>query len=534
MKKDILKRVLCLVCCLSLTLGVFAYRPTKAEAVFVSPAAALGASLIATVIVATTAQFFVSSGAADAIGEAVDGFVTKFISSAPDYAHYTTDAFFGEIAEGAALLETGAIQLSSAAGELTAKFINWLRGTSYVVPGETGAGYLTNYSFAFGDGFLASYNEDTGVFTPGNIFVEAVDLKTNVPLVMTAFGDGAYIQIMKNGAGLIRTTLHSPSGTELDYIGDWESSIDAYNVERLYLGVNSPGNLSVVLCFVDSSGSCTYRHSLYNFSEFPSYSPAGSANVALESYDSLQTIPATIPVGSAMVVNPAVLDFALDDQQEAADILFDAICAGTLSPTVAVEAEATDVPGTDTDEEEDVIAVPGADADLLDWTKYIGQKVAAIPKAIADAIAGSIASALSAVFAPDPILVNDITGAFSSKFGFVEDLKKIGDDFFGMSAGDPPEVWIHLERAEGKYLYGGTVKALDMSWFQRYKADTDRILGGFLWVAYLWLLFRRLPDILGGAGLVVAEGQYIGEGAYVDGNTGEITGKFMYRRSKRL
>lgn len=114
-------------------------------------------------------------------------------------------------------------------------------------------------------------------------------------------------------------------------------------------------------------------------------------------------------------------------------MLMSAIYAGTLSPSVTIEGQATDIPGTDTDDDT-VIAVPGADADLLDWTKYIGQKVASIPKAIGQ----SVAEAVAAAFSPDPKLVNEITGAFSAKFGFVETLKHVGDDMFGMTAASEP------------------------------------------------------------------------------------------------
>ena len=149
---------------------------------------------------------------------------------------------------------------------------------------------------------------------------------------------------------------------------------------------------------------------------------------------------------------------------------------------------------------------PGADAELLDWTKYIAQNLAAIPQAIADAIA--------AIFVPDAALIDEIMGAFNSKFGFVSTLKTVGDDLLGMTADtQPPAVWIHLEDAEGNVKYGDAVLALDLTWYSRYKADVDRILGGFLWLGYLWLLFKRAPNILAGMGLTeAASGRFPDDG----------------------
>lgn len=149
------------------------------------------------------------------------------------------------------------------------------------------------------------------------------------------------------------------------------------------------------------------------------------------------------------------------------------------------------------------------DASLLSWTKKIWQAVTDIPAAIGEklaAIPSAIADAIAAVFAPDAALINEISSTFNEKFGFLQTLHTVGNDLLNMDADTaPPVVYIHLEDAEGSVVWGGTEKVLDMSWYQRYKADVDTILSGFLWVAFLWLLFKRAPDILSGAGLVERE-----------------------------
>lgn len=42
---------------------------------------------------------------------------------------------------------------------------------------------------------------------------------------------------------------------------------------------------------------------------------------------------------------------------------------------------------------------------------------------------------------------------------------------------------------------------LDMSWYAPFKQYGDMIISGFMWLFYLIMLFRHLPDILNGAGL---------------------------------
>lgn len=522
MKKDFVKRALCLVCCLTLTLGAFAYRPPEAKAVFASPAVALGASLLASVVVGTTATFFVESGAADTIGMAIDGLVREFVSSTADLAEYTSDMFFEEIPNGLVLLQDGTIQLSAAAGNLTARFINWLQDEKGIEAGGDAVNVVSGDGFFDVNGNYISFAlvDRTSVLSLGSYwyFISLTDTDTVCKkLVSFAFERGNF-ELEGVYDGRYRLLLHPPRSGSSPFYSNLDSDfmpvavMPALNGSYMdWVVLYSDGSLKVL----NTRGATDWMYTYLMSSNDPVHIDA-----SVQPKTEFQAIPNELPENSYLTVNPGIQVFDLSNPQAAADDIMDAIYAGTLNPSIAVGQEATDIPGTDTDED-DVIAVPDADADLLDWTKYIGQKVAAVPQAIAKAVAG--------VFAPDAALVNEITGAFSAKFGFVETLKQVGYDLFGMNASsEPPVVWIHLEDAEGRYNYGGTVKALDMSWYQRYKADVDRIFGGFLWIAYLWLLFKRLPDIISGAGMAAADNMYVGEFEMVSGQ------KFTARRSKRL
>lgn len=50
---------------------------------------------------------------------------------------------------------------------------------------------------------------------------------------------------------------------------------------------------------------------------------------------------------------------------------------------------------------------------------------------------------------------------------------------------------------------GGEVEILDLSWYTPYKETVDNLISGFLWLGYLWLLFKRAPSILGAVGLTM-------------------------------
>ena len=160
-----------------------------------------------------------------------------------------------------------------------------------------------------------------------------------------------------------------------------------------------------------------------------------------------------------------------------------------------------ELPGTLANIWETVKGIPAAIAEkigvffttLWGWLQNIIDAIMALPAAIAEKV--------GALFKPDEALLSEITDAFKGKFGFFSTLKQFGSDLFGMTPEtEPPVIWVHLENAESKfgYNYGDKQKIFDMTWYQKYKASVDGLLSGFLWLGYLWLLFKRAPAILGG------------------------------------
>lgn len=43
---------------------------------------------------------------------------------------------------------------------------------------------------------------------------------------------------------------------------------------------------------------------------------------------------------------------------------------------------------------------------------------------------------------------------------------------------------------------------LDLSWYLPYKPYGDMVLSGFMWLSFLWLLFKRFPAIISGEGMI--------------------------------
>ena len=501
MKKNVFKRALCLACCLSLTLGFFVYKPPKADAYFGTVAASLGGAIIGTIVRATTAYYAFEDATENDFLLSIGRLIDDYISDNSETITESAESFAGVVGGGATRRSDGLVQLSSTAGRYTAEFLAWLQNRKLTVDSPTytytGRRLLPLYDGGYvsagyvgpvwdEDGNNASYPRH--MISLGSTWF---DFNTEVNLVNTSgkiIGLEAYTDEDYPGHVFIRRPLSTGVGftpedrgfsSNLSWVA-WQPAV--FGKDRLgYILKLSDGSLE------------RYSVSTKTLKAYMGTDTFTGSSVSVTALDSYQTVPVDIDTTQAVVLSPNIDDFNLDDTTLATSALVSSLISGTVVPTVSVDV-AQDVPGVDTGTD---IVVPGADAELLDWTKYIAQNLAAIPQAIADAIA--------AIFVPDANLINDITGAFNAKFGFVETLKTVGDDLLGMTADtEPPAVWLHLEDAEGKVRYGDAVLALDLTWYSRYKADVDRILGGFLWLAYLLLLFKRAPNILAGMGLTEA------------------------------
>lgn len=109
----------------------------------------------------------------------------------------------------------------------------------------------------------------------------------------------------------------------------------------------------------------------------------------------------------------------------------------------------------------------------------------------------------------------------ADKFGWWKQVVDIGETFVsqvaaseaaayayaadGARAGPTgaPSIPLDLSLAQSYYGvdYGGEIEMLDLSWYTPYKKTVDDLVSGFMWLFFIWSLFRHAPAIFSGMGL---------------------------------
>lgn len=123
-----------------------------------------------------------------------------------------------------------------------------------------------------------------------------------------------------------------------------------------------------------------------------------------------------------------------------------------------------------------------------------------------------ILDGLSALFLPDADFINTKIDIIKEKFSFVTSVKDMFDDIVSMisQAGDPPVISIDLTSIDSKYNFGSSVN-INFDWYVKYKPQVDKIIIGFAYIGYVFLLYKRLPSIITGAGAITSRVQDKGE-----------------------
>ena len=544
--KSPFQRIAALALCFTLTLGAFAYRPSEAKAIAgVDDAVVIGALLSA--FAGGCGLIFSNNGMTS--GELAQGLTDKWneFNESAENAASSFAAWLG-FEDTSALL--GALSFSGsklviprAVAHKFSDFTTWLVDNLGVSAGGVSRLILTGNSDYAPALASAAIDSEVAFLRAQGAADESID---------------RYISSF-DGVKYIGVHFPTPVSIECNRQGSVQASyIVAYSSDNpqfiVYDGTVYVSGLGrPVAVFLSGSKS------LFCFAEDGSYLGArswggGPSSVQLSDYIDGVTFSGDSPVTDLSVFAPSyyknpTIDLPAEGEEAANPTLSGVgdgtattiegllqqilaqLQANTLAPTLDLAGTQTggntgtdedakpylpyipqifekikELPGTLSNIWETIKGIPAAIAEkigaffttLWGWLQNIIDAITALPAAIAEKI--------GALFKPDEALLTEITDTFKGKFGFFSTLKQFGNDLFGMTPEtEPPVIWVHLENAESKfgYNYGDKQKIFDMTWYQKYKASVDGLLSGFLWLGYLWLLFKRAPAILGGMQLSV-------------------------------
>ena len=517
------KRVLALVCCLSLTLGLFTYRPPEAKAIVTE--ASLATSVLWSFMQSAGITFNGTGMNSSSWAEAIEPYLRDFTewkdSAAQSFWHWLGYDGASEFIKALSwskithptTMPFPSVVIPPAAAKKMGEFTHWFAEKVGLVSGGESKPVVsisggTRLKLSNGQSIVlgSCVNPDSSgpkFYEPGTVLFTVVqDMYDNYDKYswLYTFSNGYSLKLffVEVGKVVINADLRDSKGNLVGRNNDSSTfTSNLFNWGEMYydavgLAVADDGNTITPITRVCKKDD-QYKGKWVQTWHRGDYWCKG---LTLNDLESFKTSDAT-----GFASQPGALSPTYDDKGEKPTVvaypningdltsindllqqILDKLAANDLNSSASLEGEAApDVPATD-----------------IGWKgtiEKIYQGIIDLPGRIADAFK----ALLEGLFAPDAALMQEMTDTFKNKFSFLTTLHKVGTDLFGMTAEtDPPVIWVHLEDAEGKYTYGGPVKALDLSWYQRYKADVDKLISGFLWLAFLWLLFKRAASIIHG------------------------------------
>ena len=524
--KSPFQRIAALALCFTLTLGAFAYRPSEAKAIAgVDDAVVIGALLSA--FAGGCGLIFSNNGMtsneiAQGMTQKWNEFKAAVLGTDTTFAGWLGYEDMDALLQAIVLSGGNTLTVPRAIARKLAEFTEWFVDTFEL---STSRVIMSGHIFAdrlylkLSDSDRAIYPYYIGFYSPTSSFdgIQPYTLVVSCEPIVCSYVEragtvnGVYISSSNFRAGYYLFNKTS------NYIHCF-SSDGKYKTGRLLNLANSVGYyfLGSACSDLQYSGALTV----------PSFSAGTSVNVEGFSHLSGKFGDAADDDTAPPPTITGVGDGTATSIEDLLQQILAQLQANTLAPTLDLAGTESggntgtdedakpylpyipqifekikELPGTLANIWESIKGIPAAIAEkigaffttLWGWLQNIIDAITALPAAIAEKI--------GALFKPDEALLTEITDTFKGKFGFFSTLKQFGNDLFGMTPEtEPPVIWVHLENAESKfgYNYGDKQKIFDMTWYQKYKASVDGLLSGFLWLGYLWLLFKRAPSILNG------------------------------------
>lgn len=129
----------------------------------------------------------------------------------------------------------------------------------------------------------------------------------------------------------------------------------------------------------------------------------------------------------------------------------------------------------------------GEETGVLSWVQGIYKAVKSIPESILEGV--------KKLFVPREDFMDAWREEIEAKFGFIEEVKTCVESFklIAYETDEPPVITITLPEE-----YGGTMKVLDTAPIHKYMPTIRTYISAWLWLHFIWLLFKQVPAIISG------------------------------------
>ena len=523
MKRLLQRRVLPLLCCLSLTVGLFSYQPPKAKALLTE--ASLATSVIWTFMQSAGLSFSGNNAGSQAWIDSCQSWYNKFMEVKADVSvdflgwlgYDSWSAFLADIRYQKNPTNLGyQMFIPKAISAKLAEFTQWFieqvgvtsGGESKLVVSTPGGYrlYLADGDFISLGSFSRITSRGLEVFTPGSVlFYVTDDMRKN-------YNDYKWDYKLSNGFTLHLSLINGPSKiclyaslSDADgvYLGGTVTS-ETYNhylfygnskVEKVGLAVSEDGNHITPIFF----GALSYQSDDYKGVWYGQITRSPASEFTLSQL-SLSSSPASdITVTQPGTYSPAVdtdgdkatvvtvpgLDGDIASINDLLQQILDKLAANDLTVSGSVEgAEAPDVPATD-----------------VGWKGTIEK----IYNAIID-LPGRIAEAIKDLFIPHEgyatEFVSSINGIFEDRMGLLTYPLSVLSDFVGTVATldeqEPILRWNDVVWQNKTIIQKGEYNlksALSGTAMQSAYSVYRTVVSAVLVIAFLHLLLKKLKEV---------------------------------------
>lgn len=127
---------------------------------------------------------------------------------------------------------------------------------------------------------------------------------------------------------------------------------------------------------------------------------------------------------------------------------------------------------------------------------------------IGDSVSVGFSDVLIELLVPSENYFSDKFTALRQNFTFIDSIVNSGqiiiDRLKNISGNTSPTITIDLSNKISGASYGSQIVVINFDWYTPYKKSVDILISSIIWVSYIFLLYKRAPEIIRGSGMITS------------------------------